>query len=115
MPGSQFMEATRGRVSHIGPPVSGYHPWGGKKPSDQSRRRNLHSLTVTDRILPPHGDRVAFARSTGGERWEIGIFDIVTGTERVLADDARGGLPPFLRRNEAGTHLLVVWPGPEGI
>ena len=27
--------------------------WGGKMPSDQSRRRNLHSLTVTDRILQP--------------------------------------------------------------
>lgn len=65
----------------------------------------------------PSRDRVAFARSTGGEysstRWEIGVFEVSTAIERILASDARGQLPPFLRWNETGTHLLVVWPGPD--
>ena len=37
-------------------------------PSDQSRRRNLHSMTVTDRILPPHDpNRAAFLEIAGSD------------------------------------------------
>ncbi len=80
MPASQFRDANRGRVLHIGPLVSDYHPWGGKKPSDHSRRRNLHSLTVTDRILPPHDPRWGAIRIVGELR-ALGI-DVSASTVR---------------------------------
>ncbi|MDA1010011.1 MAG: hypothetical protein O2888_00895 [Chloroflexi bacterium] len=86
-----------------------------------------HPQLAEPRCLPaaagaafdPAVERVAYARATAGQdaatRWEIVLFDIATGDERVLATDATGWQPPLIRWQPDGTHLLVLWPGPEGI
>ena len=76
--------------------------------------------------ISPDGSQVVLARKTGTsghvegpgfgsvgmDIYDIGLLDVATGAETVLASGALGGnpypTPAFW--NEAGTHLLVTWP-----
>jgi len=71
-------------------------------------------------VWSPDGERVAFADRGETERageWVISVFDVRSGELRDLAsaDAGRYPVPPRITWNDAGTHLLVEWPGPSGI
>lgn len=69
------------------------------------------------------GERVALARrrptvpGQPPDDWEVAVLDVRTGGLAVLAtlDAGLGPVPPKIIWNEAGTRLLVQWPGPSGI
>ena len=65
--------------------------------------------------------RVAFSRIASQDasiaEWEVVVLDIATGQEHVLDGYTlgTGRQPALIHWNQAGTHLLVLWPGPDGI
>ena len=71
-------------------------------------------------VFAPDGSRVAYARPASGE-WSVVALDVATGIEQTLAsgipvDAAPGGSArPLVSWNDAGTHLLVEWPGYRGL
>ena len=66
----------------------------------------------------PDATQIAYARvngDLGDQRWDIVLQDIATGRETVLGTRTSRFEPPMSRWNDLGTHLLIQWPGPEGI
>jgi hypothetical protein len=47
--------------------------------------------------------------------FEIVIFDMGAGTERVVAQEAYGRQPPLIVWNKDSVHLLVRWPTWSGL
>ncbi|MEZ4503746.1 MAG: hypothetical protein R3C39_14070 [Dehalococcoidia bacterium] len=67
----------------------------------------------------PDGTRIALATrgDTSPEAtWTIGLLDTTTGARTELVTlPLYQDFPPKLTWNEAGTHLLVLWPSPVGL
>ncbi len=74
---------------------------------------------VSGATLSPHGDRVAFTsvdRRAGTVR-QVTVLDVASGEEQtfVLPSFVSRGAFTLIRWNDAGTHLLVIWPVGFGI
>ena len=66
----------------------------------------------------PDATQIAYARvngDLGDQRWDIVLHDLATGRETVLGTRTSRFEPPMSRWNDLGTHLLIQWPGPEGL
>jgi dipeptidyl aminopeptidase/acylaminoacyl peptidase len=80
-------------------------------------------------IVSPDGDFVAVARRTGVtgpahgpgfetveiDLYDVDVIDVETGAVRTVVRDAPSFVPPHMAWNEAGSHLLVLWPRTAGL
>jgi Tol biopolymer transport system component len=70
-------------------------------------------------VWSPDGTQIALAVRADASpdvTWRIEVLDIATGGLRALAAlPASEGAPPKITWNEAGTHIVVQWPGPSGV
>jgi hypothetical protein len=71
-------------------------------------------------VFAPDGSRVAYT-SPGTRGWRLIVLDVASGTDQMLADEIPAGMArsgttrPLVTWNDAGTHLLVEWPGYRGL
>lgn len=54
------------------------------------------------------------ARNGGRYLWDVGIIDLRSGEDRIVAQDLLSALHPTMKWNTAGSHLLIGWPGGAG-
>lgn len=82
---------------------------------------------ATSATFSPDGRRVALAVRHATEvpldasnpwlpgRFAVVVVDVETGAARIVADDLYSSSAPGIVWNEAGTHLLLRWPGVLGV